>query len=153
MMLVILDREPWEAALKVPDKIKFKQLLELCQLICSTSISNVYKPVNQGKELAKWIYNHKVWTMEYFRTLFVWCNNNVNMKSKTKNDIAWIYHDLINYRKTNADFKASKPEYAIFRYTQDYKGSKYASKTALAIDDAIVEYEKYKQWKGKKWGV
>ena len=64
-----------------------------------------------------------------------------------------VYNDLINYRRTNADFKTSKPEYAIFRYSLDYKGSKYASKTTLAIDDAIVEYEKYKQWKGKKWGV
>ena len=31
MMLIILDKDPEESAKLLPDKIKFKQLIELCQ--------------------------------------------------------------------------------------------------------------------------
>lgn len=51
MMLIILDKNPLKSAELVPDKIKFKQLIELGQLICSAGISDVYKPIKQGKEL------------------------------------------------------------------------------------------------------
>lgn len=56
MMLLILDRNPVKSALLVPDKLKFKQLLELAQMI-STITGSVYKPVRQGKEIQEWIKN------------------------------------------------------------------------------------------------
>lgn len=50
-MLLILDKNPILAANLVPSKLKFKQLLELSQLICSAGISGVYKKIPQGKEI------------------------------------------------------------------------------------------------------
>ena len=44
-MLIILDKNPEVAASLVPDKIKFKQLIELCQLVCSTGICGIFKAV------------------------------------------------------------------------------------------------------------
>ena len=35
MMLLITSSNPFIAASQVPDKLKFKQLLELCQMFCS----------------------------------------------------------------------------------------------------------------------
>lgn len=54
MMLLILDKNPILAANLVPSKLKFKQLLELSQLICSAGISGVYKKIPQGKEIQNW---------------------------------------------------------------------------------------------------
>ena len=42
-MLIVLDSNPVNAANKVPDKLKFKQLLELAQMICSCGYSDIYK--------------------------------------------------------------------------------------------------------------
>ena len=42
-MLIVLSKWPRKAAERVPDKIKFKQLLELGQLVCSTEISSSFK--------------------------------------------------------------------------------------------------------------
>lgn len=49
MMLLILDENPILAANLVPSKLKFKQLLELSQLICSAGISGVYKKFHKVK--------------------------------------------------------------------------------------------------------
>ena len=58
-MLIITDKNPYKAAGWLLDNTNknfcFKQLLELSQLVSSTGISNVYKPVKQGKELQAWI--------------------------------------------------------------------------------------------------
>ena len=70
MFLLILDKNSYKAAEFVPDRLKFKQLLELCQLICSAGISDVYKKVNQGKELQEWVRNNKLWISRYFTYLF-----------------------------------------------------------------------------------
>ena len=40
MMLIICDKNPVRAAELVPDRLKFKQLLELCQMLCSVGYSN-----------------------------------------------------------------------------------------------------------------
>ena len=61
MFLLVLDKDAVKSAQLVPDKIKFKQLIELCQLICSAGYSNVYKKINQGKELQNWIIRNSVW--------------------------------------------------------------------------------------------
>ena len=149
MILIILDKNPITASRKIPDKIKFKQLLELCQLICSAGISDVYKPVKQGKELAQWVYNHKYWVQDYLWELIRHCKNTINMKPKTRHDIVQVYRDLCNYRKNIADIKTVNPQYAVFRYSLDYKGSKYKSKTELPIDKAIEEYENINSGKVK----
>ena len=69
MMLIVLSKWPRKAAERVPDKIKFKQLLELGQLVCSTGVSSVFKPVRQGKEIQEWIKRNPRWTFLYFENL------------------------------------------------------------------------------------
>ena len=69
MMLLILDENPILAANLVPSKLKFKQLLELSQLICSAGISDVYKKILQGKEIQNWILENPAWVYRYFDTL------------------------------------------------------------------------------------
>ena len=54
MFLLILDKDPIRSAHLIPDKLKFKQLIELGQLVCSAGISDIYKPIKQGKQLQEW---------------------------------------------------------------------------------------------------
>ena len=75
MFLLILDKNPDKSAELVPDRLKFKQMLELGQLICSAGISNVFKPIKQGKELQVWIKNNKNWIYWYMMFLFNYCAN------------------------------------------------------------------------------
>ena len=49
MMFIILDSCPIQAVYKLPEKIRFKQLIELAQLICSAGFSDIYKKIPQGK--------------------------------------------------------------------------------------------------------
>ena len=61
MFLLVLSVDPITSANLIPDKLKFKQLIELGQLICSVGISDVYKPIRQGKEIQKWIKKYPEW--------------------------------------------------------------------------------------------
>ena len=70
MFLLILSTNPRDACNLLPQKIRFKQLIELSQLICSCGISNIYKPVKQGKELQEWILKNKYWVYMYYSRLF-----------------------------------------------------------------------------------
>lgn len=53
MMLIVLDKNPILAAQLVPNKLKFKQLLELAQMICSCGYSNIYKKNTTGQRNTK----------------------------------------------------------------------------------------------------
>lgn len=151
MMLIILDKNPLKSAELVPDKIKFKQLIELGQLICSAGISDVYKPIKQGKELQKWVLKNARWVLSYYNALLVHCMKSCSLKLQTLIDLTDIFSYLHEYCETNK-LKRKDIETAIFRYVQEYSCN-IPSKTELPIDECIQEYKKYAQWKGEKWGV
>lgn len=140
-MFLILDWNPVKSASLVPDKLKFKQLLELAQMI-STITGSVYKPVRQGKEIQKWIKRYPDYTKFYYRTLFAWCIKNIKMKEKTLKDLMTIYLSLKN--NNFIDY----PDTAIFRYNKNYEGTSWQNNSELSINTAIYEYKKYLCWKG-----
>lgn len=140
-MFLILDRNPVKSASLVPDKLKFKQLLELAQMI-STITGSVYKPVRQGKEIQEWIKKYPDYTKFYYRTLYAWCIENIKMQEKTIKDLMTIYLSL-SYKEIDM-----YPETAIFRYNKNYKGTSWQNNSELSINTAIYEYKKYLCWKG-----
>ena len=155
MMLLILDKNPYRAAELVPDRLKFKQLLELGQLICSAGISNAYKSVPQGRELQKWIKGHINWTYMYFDRLFDFAFKNINLKNESKGRISQIKFDLLNkfrdYYSNHYYIRRVSPSTAIFRYMKEYKEfTKYETNSELPIETAVEEYKKYIKWKEKR---
>lgn len=141
MMLLIQDKNPVEAAKLVPDRLKFKQLLELCQLICSCGYSNLYKTVNQGKELQNWIKLNPSWTKIFAKELFIWCNERVNLQSKTARTFKRIIDKI-------EDRNMSPIKTIIFRYKKEYKPlTRYSSGTEIPVIEGIKEYKKYAEWK------
>lgn len=144
MMLIIAEKSPYKAAAWLQDNTSnnfcFKQMLELAQLICSTGISNVYKPVKQGKKIQAWILKHKLWTYRFYTALFFWCMGSVKCKPKTLKDLSDIRYDLADsldhYKRCNT------PKTAIFRYKEGY-ASEYPSNSELPFDICTEEYKKY----------
>jgi hypothetical protein len=147
-MLIVLSKWPREAAERVPDKIKFKQLLELGQLVCSTGISSVFKPIRQGKEVQEWIKRNPRWTFLYFENLYCSIKRQIKMSDETNKKFTKILFDL---REVYNDSNTAKIETAIFRYSSQYKGTEYSSNSELPVDKAIKEYKKYLEWKGGIW--
>ena len=148
--MLILDKNPHKAAELVPDRLKFKQLLELCQLICSAGISDVFKPINQGKELQEWIKNNRAWTYWFAMFLYDYCLNNLNLKAETIMKIKEIIRDLHN--STDITKETEYPKNAIFRYIKEYaKMTIYESNSKLRINITVNEYKKYVKWKEKKY--
>lgn len=142
MFLLVLDKNPVKAAELVPDKLKFKQLLELCQLICSAGISNVYKPIKQGKELQEWIKKYPEWILFYMETLFNFCCINCNLSIETIHKQTIISKDLLSVCKDYSFILES----AIFRYSKDYQCN-IPTNTELPINECIEQYKKYIEWK------
>ena len=153
MMLIITDKIPLKSSNYLVENTSksfvFKSLLELGQLICSTGISNVYKPVKQGKELQKWILNNKLWTYRYYSLLWFWCIRNTNAKMKTLLDLYKIRDDL--YESVECKYRIRYPKTAIFRYKKGYV-SKYKTNSELPLDVCCEEYKKYLEWKFEKVG-
>ncbi len=147
MFLLVLDKNPIKSAKLVPDKIKFKQLLELCQLICSAGISDVYKPIKQGKELQEWVSKNKGWCYHYFSSLLNYSAIYTKLKAETYFKLAAIRNDLRN--STILNFNDFYVGTAIFRYSKDYKCN-IPTNTELRIDECIKEYKKYVEWKKLK---
>ena len=148
-MLLVLNKRPRESARLIPDKIKFKQLLELGQLICSTDISSVFKPVKQGKEIQSWIKRHPYWVSLYFENLYCWVKHCIKISNETNDKFAKILFDLrksVNYKSN-----VLLPNTAIFRYSSRYKGTQYHNNSELPVEEVIKEYKKYIEWKGKTW--
>ena len=146
MFLLVLDKDPIKSAKLVPDKIKFKQLIELCQLICSAGISDVYKPIKQGKELQEWVSKNKGWCYHYFSSLLNYSAIYAKLKAETYSKLATIRWDLRSSTILNPnDFYV---ETAIFRYSKDYECmTKYKTNTELPIRECVKEYKKYVEWK------
>lgn len=142
MMLVICDKHPYLAGKFLIENTNknfvYKQLLELCQLICSAGISEEYKKIPQGKELQKWIKNNAGWVWKYMDCLYCFCLKNVRLKNMTIEHIDTIYHDIYHYNLKPTD----DIDNAVFRYKKGYQ-SKYQTNTLLPIDIAVDEYKKY----------
>lgn len=141
MMLILLDKNPIIAGLLVPDKIKFKQLLELCQMICSCGYSNVYKKVRQGKDIQEWIKKNKTWVKRYAETLLHWCEKNINLKQKTRENFKEIINSIPH------SYFVLPIRTAILRYVKGYE-CKYPTNIELPIEDCINIYQDYTKWKG-----
>lgn len=150
MFLLILDKDPYKAAELIPDRLKFKQLLELGQLICSAGISDVYKPIKQGKELQEWIKNNPQWVYCYLCELIQF-NYNKFKDIEKRQKIIKINADLYCYIRDN-QIKIKEPTTAIFRYVKEYAGmTSYESNSELPIDVAISEYKRYLEYKEKEY--
>lgn len=143
MMLIVLDKNPEIAANKVPNKIKFKQLLELCQMICSVGYSDIYKNVRQGKKIQEWIKQNPSWVKTYGLCLNAYCLENIKMSDKTMSDLFQILASIPEDCNLNTTIKS-----AIFRYVKEYKNTPFATDSELPIDVAVEEYKKYVEWKG-----
>lgn len=122
----------------IPDKYKFKMLIELAQMI-STLTGVGYKPIKQGKELVSWIDEHRHYTFFYFAWLFLWSKKNINMKPQTQKSLYIILKSL-------PPLSPKVPHMAYFRYKSGYECD-VESKTLLPVDICIKEYEKYLNWK------
>ena len=147
--IFICDKNPYKAAEYLIEHTNktfvFKSLLELCQLICSAGISDVYKKVNQGKELQEWILKNKEFIFVYFNELFNWVKHNIGISVKTWEKIAKIQTDLyFSSKKIAWDY----PKTAIFRYVKEYaEMTEYESNSELPIDECVECYRKYVSWK------
>ena len=124
--------------------VKFKQLLELMQLISTEFEVDCMKPIKQGKEIRKWIRNNIPWVFSFYHRLGFYCLNNFKLKEETKNKIFKIAHVLDELCKEDKE-----PKTAIFRYSKDYE-CKIPTNTELPIDECIEEYKKYIEWKKEK---
>lgn len=149
VFLLILDKNPYKAAELIPDRLKFKSLLELCQLICSAGISDVFKPIKQGKELQEWIKKNQTWILMYYTFLRYWCFFNINMQIKTIEKTRKIQENLLTSGNRNDDAILTT---AIFRYVKEYaEFTEYESNSELDIDVAISEYKRYLEYKEKEY--
>ncbi len=138
MMLLILDKNPTEAALSVPSRLKHKQLLELMQMI-SCVVNFGYKPLPQGKVLKKWIDSHKAWVYAYAKVLM----SDLNLSQETEIK----YNCLLRLLGPAVIGTVRDIETAIFRYAKEYGDTEYPTDTELPIDIAVEEYKKYLKWK------
>ena len=148
MFLLVLDEDPITSANLVPDKLKFKQLIELGQLICSAGISDVYKPIRQGKEIQKWIKRHLEWVAIYYFWLKKYCVENVKGKFQTFMNIEMIYNDIYFFICERQKEIKEPLKTAIFRYSKDYEDfTIFKTNSELPIKDCVKEYKKYVEWK------
>ncbi len=141
MFLIILDKDPYEAALKVPEYYKHKQLLELMQML-SCVVNFGYKQLPNGKEIKDWIKRNLEWTYTYAKTLFLVKKGSLKDKTKIK------YNCLLDLMELECFNLVNDAATAVFRYTEKYKKfTKYETNTELPIKVAIEEYNNYIKWK------
>ena len=158
MMYIIASKNPMEAVnyliKNTNKKFCFKQLLELGQLISSCKISNVFKPINRGKEIQEWIIENPHYTYSYFVSLLAYCKETIKMEEITYYKLRSIASDLELYIMKNSllpknvccKFENLQPKNVVFRYKKEYI-SKYKTNTWLPVDEGVKEYKKYLKWK------
>lgn len=145
-MLIILDRNPVEAARKIPTSIRHKQLLELMQMI-SCIVNFGYDKIPQGKEIKRWINNHKTWVHTYLITLYNLFYDNVKFPKRETLIKYRCLIDLLECAYSNDEY--IEPKTAIFRFIKEYDDkTSYATDSELPIEECIREYQKYVEWKG-----
>lgn len=164
MMLIIADKSPDKAVewlIQNTDKnFCWKQLLELGQLVCSAGISDVYKPIKQGKVLQEFCKEYIEWIYYYYENLYTWCKNNVKLQERTKTRLSEIRADIFLkcdvYKKKHKvintghrvgfEIELAPIRYdlsrAIWRYSKEYK-SVYSSNVNLPIEVVTELYKKY----------
>ena len=150
MMLLVLDKNPAEAAEKVPKGIRHKQLLELMQAL-SDVLHFGYARIPTSKKIKEWIEKHKEWVLVYAKVL----RNKLNLSKKT----LIKYNCLLDLLEESCrDIEGRIPiivpnlKTAIFRYVKEYEEfTEYSTNAELPIEIAIKEYEKYVEFKKDKW--
>lgn len=151
MMFIILDKDPKEAVEKLcrtmNDRYCFKQLIELGQLICSAGISDVYKPIPQGKTIQEWIKQHPWYVAIYYTNLLAKYLS--YFKSSQAMDRAMLIRNRIIYYGIETNHKPVTT--AIFRYSNKYTDTIYKNNSEIPITAACREYNKYiKEYKFKE---
>lgn len=146
MMLLVLDKNPRDAAMKVPNRLKHKQLLELMQMI-SCVVDFGYKQLPQGKELKKWIEGHTDWVYVYAKVLMEEEVENLKEETRIK------YQALLSLLRLKCKHSIiPNLKTAVFRYVKEYTPNTiYISGSELPITEVVPEYQKYIEWKGDKW--
>ena len=95
--------------------------------------------------MQKWIIKNPYWTLLFFRCLFSWSKDYINLSSDTFLKLQIIEDDLEGYiwetKSKNLDI-----ETIIFRYKKEYK-SQYDNNSELSMFIAKEEYKKYLRWK------
>ena len=144
MMLIIAEKNPEDNFKYITEKTNknfvFKSFMELAQLICSSGISNIYKPVKQGKELQKWIKENPLWVFRYYSRLWFWCCAYIKMSTKTLYDTYMIKDALCELVRGKK--RITYPKTAIFRYKKGYV-SKYKSNSELPLEECCKAYREY----------
>lgn len=140
LQLYVLDINPEKSAMLVPDKYKFKMLLELAQMISTITNNGIYKPIRQGKELRVWIDNNREWIVIYYNKLLTWTRSHTKAKKETIDKLERIIATL----EYSNNYKA--PVNAVFRYKEEYE-CEIASNTLLELDETVNQYRKYLMWK------
>lgn len=149
MFLIILDKNPTEAAYKVPERYKHKQLLELMQML-SCVVDFGYKQLPNGKEIKAWINKNKLWVYTYAKVLMQEVNVKRNTQIKYKCLLDLLYEDCKDIEET-LPLVIPNAKTAVFRYKEEYSEfTKYKTNTELPISIAIKEYERYINWKKEK---
>lgn len=150
MMLIILDKDPVEAATILPKSIRHKQLLELMQML-SCVLNFGYDKLSNGKAIKDWISRNKSWVYLYAKTLydlFVATAKNPKKETKIK------YKCLLDLLLCECEVNYEQPTTAVLRYKEGYK-CKYPTDTELPIEECVEIYKDYAQWKGwtlhKEW--
>lgn len=150
MMLLVLDKNPAEAAVRVPKGIRHKQLLELAQML-SDVLHFGYARIPTGKKLKEWIGKNKEWILVYAKILM----GTLNLSKETQIKYKCLL-DLL--AESCRDIEGRIPiivpnlETAIFRYVKEYEEfTEYSTNAELPIEIAIKEYEKYVEFKKDKW--
>lgn len=145
MMLIILDKDPVKAVELIPNKIKHKQLIELCQMLSTINDDGVYKLIKQGKAIMEWIKLHRSYVYAFAMQICYWSLKNINISLVSREKIFSILKQFEMDLDTNYVIKT-----AIFRYQKEYTDTKYATDSELPIDVAIEEYKRYVAWKKTK---
>ena len=147
MMIIIADKSPDKAVDWLVENTNknfcFKQLLELGQLICSCGISNIFKPIRQGKVIQEWIEKDEniFFVFRYYGFLRSWCEDNIKCLPSTFLKILTIEQHFWQYiyrkRYTEKPIKT-----AIWRYSKEYE-SEYPTNSELPIEVVTELYKKY----------
>ena len=143
MMLLILSADPYEAAKRVPQYYKHKQLLELMQML-SCVVNFGYEKIPQGKKIKEWISRNKLWVYTYAKVLM----QDLNLKRSTQIKYKCLLDLLEESCKDFDEWYLTVPNATtgIFRYKEGYECN-YESNVELPIEECCKEYEQYLEWK------
>ena len=152
MMFIICNKDSVKAAKYLIENTNKKfclaQLRELCQLICSAGISEVYKKKPQAKEIQAWIKEYPIWTFMFLRVLLSWCKENCKITEDFLGIATKVLEDIKEYSSGKA---LKSPAKAVFRYKKEYRTETiFSTNDLICIENAVEEYKKYLIWKGSR---